>query len=146
MALRNTYSPTTKATVLAVLASNGGNVKRTVRELAAQNIDVPRSTVRDWARDPESVAPEELRAQAADQLGAMLEIGTAKYALLLVHDEFIAHLAARSPQHVATNFGILFDKHRLLFGKPTQILGGEPWVKLLEELRAGVKPAPPTSP
>jgi hypothetical protein len=142
VALREHHSEAFKAVALAVLESNGGNVKRTLRHLAQSNIHVARSTLRDWARaDPENVAPEELRRIALEQLASAVELGVAKYAVLITDDAFIAHLAARSPQTVAQNFGILFDKLQLLRGKPTSIVAGQAWRKLLEDIRGAVAPA-----
>lgn len=132
---RAVYDPETKANVLAILASNAGNVKATLRELASANVHVPRSTVRDWKRRPEKAAPEELRAQAIEQLGAAIELGVAKYAVILLDDEYIATLAASKPEQIGTQFGILFDKLVAVRGKPKDVIGGEEWKKLLEDLR-----------
>lgn len=62
------YSDDDRASALAVLASNGGNISRTARETG-----VPRTTIIKWARDPELAAPSTTRQEKAFDLAAMFQ-------------------------------------------------------------------------
>ena len=111
--MKRSYTEEGKATALAILKANGGNLGR-----AAKASDVPRNTLRRWMVDPRKAAPEALRRQKEDELADRwsevrdLSIGRAKEALergekLQLRDLFIGA-------------GIATDKVNLLTGKPTE--------------------------
>lgn len=113
MAGRSTYSPEDKAAVMAVLAANGGNQKRTARETG-----VPLATLRYWIKHPESSPPSEEQVQAATDefVGDAEKIRNAalkKLGDLVMADEV-------SARDLVTTLGVLDDKITRAKGLPTQ--------------------------
>ena len=110
---RSTYTQEDKARILAVLAANGGNIKRTARETG-----VPVNTVRRWktqnaqgAGPPPAVvaaAVGEFVDEAKEVRGMALSLLKAKLAA--------GDVDART---AVTIVGILDDKVRLATGMPT---------------------------
>lgn len=118
------YSIEDKAKALAVLNSNGGNVKRTARELG-----IPANTLRDWRNDPDSAAPVELREQKEAELESSLESIALRYAAALDDDIVVrAIIASRDPSKLAFVLGIVVDKLQLLRGKPTANISLTDWI------------------
>ena len=106
------YSDEQKATALAVLASNGGNVDRTARELG-----MPRKTLDRWAKG--GVHPDVARSgQEKRRPLAELFEDIARRSLGYVTDE---KLKTADPQKLVTIAAIATDKAQLLRGQPTSI-------------------------
>lgn len=150
------YTIEQKAAALALLDANGGAVKTAARELG-----IPVSTLRRWQNgqaigdhgnrkrptviDAAGIqgggaikTAEDLRTQKREELGAL--IGNEMHAILSrmgnVRDD-------ANYRELATAFGIMFDKKRLLDGLPTEIVGYMPVVVKLHDVltSAGMNPA-----
>jgi transposase-like protein len=139
------YSEATKAIALAALRANGGNIKRTARQLAS-SMGIPRTTLADWAHDEEKAAPEELRNAANEALASINEMAALKFATLLSNDEVIAQIAAMSPRDLAVAMKITIESMQLLRGKPTNINAGDPWAAILRDAAQATKEAPKPEP
>lgn len=132
---KRSYSDKEKATALAALDANEGNVAKT-----AKTIGIPRKTLSEWAVDRfvnEDVA--EIRLDKKKELADELE--DLAYQLVGAIPRFV-----RSPftklQEVANTLGIAIEKCELLRGRPTgrtEIVPGEnrQWAEsqLLEVMR-----------
>lgn len=110
MAFRRQFSDNDKAAALAALDANGGNVYRTAKE-----INVPRSTLQEWANGRVSHDMPELRQQKRQDL----------HELFLNEIYAIAELMPDKRKdatysQLATAAGIFTDKLQLLTGKATQ--------------------------
>ena len=107
------YSDEERATALAALVANGGNVARTARQLA-----IPAETLRKWSkgeRHPESTQMgEQKKGPLADAIEAV-----ANQLLGDLSDE--AKRSQASLKDIATAFGIAVDKMQLLRGRATSI-------------------------
>lgn len=110
---RRKYSDEDKATALAALDANGGNVKRTATEL-----EIPRITLLGWA-DGRGVHPvvSELQQEKRGALAERLEEIAHK-----IVDILPDKLQDATLQQCATSLGIIVDKRQLLMGKPTGIV------------------------
>lgn len=113
MAGRSTYSPEDKAAVMAVLAANGGNQKRTARETG-----VPLATLRYWIKHPESSPPSAEQVQAAvdgfvSHAEQIRDAALKKLGDLVMNDEV-------SARDLITTLGVLDDKITRAKGLPTQ--------------------------
>ncbi len=113
MAGRSTYSPEDKAAIMAVLAANGGNQKRTARETG-----VPLTTLRYWVKHPESAPPSSEQVQAAvdEFVGAAQRIRDAALSKL----EGLVQSNQVSARELITVVGVLDDKITRASGLPTQ--------------------------
>lgn len=109
MAFRRQFSDNDKAAALAALDANGGNVLKT-----AKQINVPRSTLQEWANGRVNHDVPELRQQAKKALAERLE----EIAHQLI-DAVPDKIADASLQQVATALGIVVDKKQLLTGEAT---------------------------
>lgn len=109
---RREYSDEDKATALAALDANGGNVQRTARTLG-----IPEPTLRGWARK-RGIHPTvvELHDQKKGSLADELEEIAEKLAGAMP-----GKVAEASLQQTATSLGIVIDKMQLLRGQPTNI-------------------------
>jgi hypothetical protein len=108
------YSEEYKAECLALLDANGGNVKRTAKEL-----DLPYSTLYDWSKNrylPDNV-PEIQNKKRADLLAIIEEH---IYGALEAAD---GKRPEASYKDLITGAAILIDKGRLLADQPTNIVG-----------------------
>lgn len=105
------YSDEDRSDAVAALCANGGNVKRTARELG-----IPEKTLANWAkgdRHPEAAAAaEEKKGPLADRL---------EQVAWQLADAIPGKLDAAPLQQVATALGIVVDKLRLLRNEPTSI-------------------------
>ena len=113
MAGRSTYSPEDKAAVMAVLAANGGNQKRTARETG-----VPLATLRYWIKHPESAPPSDEQVQAAvdgfvEGAERIRDAALKKLGDLVTNDQV-------SARDLITTLGVLDDKITRAKGLPTQ--------------------------
>lgn len=128
MARRRSYSDNDKATVLASLDANGGNLKRTARETG-----IPVSTVRSW-RDGVGVSErvEEFRPIKRAELSTLFEDE-----IYAIFDLLPEKRKEATYQQLATSLGIYTDKMRLLRNLPTEIVGLMP--ELISALRAANK-------
>lgn len=107
---RRSFSDNDKAAALAALDANGGNVYRTAKEL-----NVPRSTLQEWANGRVSHDVPELRQQKRQDLHELFLNEIYAIAELMPTKR---HEATYS--QLATAAGIFTDKVQLLTGKATQ--------------------------
>ncbi len=102
------YSDEEVATALATLASNGGNVKKTAKQL-----NIPRMTLATWAKTGTQTRPQvvtlvtEKKAELSDEI----ELATVSLAKAIP-----AKIPDASLIHTATSLGILADKLQNLRG------------------------------
>jgi hypothetical protein len=101
---RRSYSDDERALALAVLDGNGGNCKRTARQLG-----IARKTLAAWARGSFHPAVANLRHQKKRELADALE--EVAYCLL---DAIPGKLASASLLELVIASGILVDKMLLL--------------------------------
>ena len=108
------YSDEERASALAALAANAGNIKRT-----ADLLGIPQTTLRHWSdgdRHPES-------AQMGDQKKGELADKLETVAHKLV-DAMPKKIAKAPLNQVAVSMGIAIEKMRLLRNETTSNLGG----------------------
>jgi len=111
-----------RATAVALAARNGGNVKRTVRELRfPDGAAVSESTLRGWIKNPPPSPLVETAAMAFEQLPGVVRGTLMKLAVGMNRDEWIARLLASRGTNAPVTFGVLFDKLALLEGRATEI-------------------------
>lgn len=108
---RRDYSDSERATALAALDANGGNVAATARTL-----QIPRSTLQEWANGRVNSEVTELRQEKKRDLAERLE----DIAHELV-DALPDKIGRANLQQTATTLGIVIDKMQLLKGEPTNI-------------------------
>lgn len=128
---RKQYSDKDKASALAVLDANNGNLSAT-----AKLTGVPRKTLADWAKG--RVVPEvaELRHEKKEELADVFERVAYKYLARAEKDDVIDNTTGNS---AVTTAAVAVDKMRLLRGLPTEIVQLVPaLVDALE--RAGMNP------
>lgn len=101
------YSDNDRATALAALDANGGNVKATARQTG-----IPIGTIRHWRATEAGGA--ELRTQKKVDLASELEAIALRLVAALPDK-----IGDASLQQVATSLGIAVDKMQLLRGQPT---------------------------
>lgn len=112
---RGRYTDEDKARVLAALAANEGNVKRTARDT-----QIPEQTVRDWKKQSERGSLPEKVKQA---LPAALEVQATDFerirnkALYQLESEIDA--GELSGKELITAIGVLTDKLRVMQGQAT---------------------------
>jgi len=107
---RRRYTDEEKATFLAALDANDGNVKRTARDCG-----IPESTLRGWKKSRgTNDAVAELRPQKKGELADALE--DIAWKIIGVLPDKIDEASVRE---LATLLGVALDKHQLLLGKPT---------------------------
>jgi|ERR1044072_2779859 hypothetical protein len=110
------YSADEKATALAALRANGGNVQKT-----SDVIGIPRKTLENWAKGggmKMTPIPEGLIEEKSSLLAGELD----KVAALLVGELSNPDKVAKaSLVAVATSLGIVVDKRNLLRHQPTSI-------------------------
>jgi hypothetical protein len=119
------YSDEEKAAALAALKANGGNIDRT-----AQQVGVPRNTLRRWIVHPDHAAPPHLRQQKTLDLSAKLE----NIANLLA-DAIPDKIGPATVLQCATSMAIAIDKKRVLDEKPSRVdltTGGNPFTQILQ--------------
>ena len=111
------YSEQEIGEALALLTANEGNVYRTAKEL-----NVPRQTLTEWARNNRRVTPEvvAIRQQKEGTLEQKFERIAHLYADRLSDP---AMIDKASPLDAAKVAGIAVDKRQLLTGMPTSITG-----------------------
>jgi transposase-like protein len=114
--LRREYTDAQKAEALAALDANGGNVKRTAREL-----DIPEASLREWSKGRNSPPGADLCAQKKADLGEGLEALIGR----LMGGLSEAKIAKAGLSEVGVVLGIAFDKLQLLRGQPTSITTNE---------------------
>ena len=105
------YSDDDRASALAALDANGGNMLRTSKELG-----VPRATLQEWEQGRVSSAVPEARVQKRVDLASRLE----EIAHSLV-DAIPGKVGDADLGKIATTLGISIDKMRLLREQPTSI-------------------------
>lgn len=111
MGERRRYSDDERATALAALAANGGNVERTAAQLA-----MPRKTLASWAKGERHPEAAQLcqgkKGPMADALDAIA---------WKILDSLPGKIASAPLAQSMTALGIAIDKARLLRGEPTDI-------------------------
>lgn len=103
---RRQYSDAEKATALAALAANSGDLRGTAR-----TIDIPKSTLEQWANKAASATTDDKKKNLADELEAI-----ALKLVAVMPDK----IQAATLQQIATSLGITVDKMQLLRGKATE--------------------------
>jgi hypothetical protein len=126
-----TYTDTERAEALAALDSNNGNVEHT-----AQQLEMPRKTLEEWAKGRGvTAAVEELRVLKRGELSDKFEA----LAHTIVDSVTPEDIAKASLRDKTIAVGILTEKVRLLRDQPTVIAGREQawklYVKCYFELR-----------
>lgn len=111
MAGRSSYSDEDKASVLAVLAANNGNIKRTARETG-----IAEGTVRYWAKKAAPPSDETLQAAVDDFVDKAEKIR----GMALANLEAAIESGEISPRELITVIGVLDDKVTRAKGLPTQ--------------------------
>lgn len=115
------WSDTEKAAAIAVLAANGGNIKKTVRDFRTpEGAKVTESTLRGWRDNPVEQPAPELVEEATRALDAILDSTISKIARGLDRPEAVARILSK-PVQAATVLGILIDKSRVIRGQATDI-------------------------
>jgi hypothetical protein len=153
---RREYTDAEKASALAALDANGGNVRHTARQL-----DIPETSLREWSKGRNGPPGADLCAQKKKELGEGLE-DLARQLIGGLSDP--AKIKATKLTDLAVALGIAVDKMRLVRDQATQISGHEDLTpeqrldrlgelfRLAESRRAaGVRPAvdgapPPVGP
>lgn len=120
MSSRRVYTDAFKASVLAMLAMNEGNVKRTVRDVAElYGEDVPVSTVRAWSkgRGTKSVSDGSVSLKKGEiEMGFSRALG-----MIFEHGLDERKIKATSFKDLMTAAGIAVDKILVLRGEATEI-------------------------
>lgn len=107
---RRQYSDNDKATALAALDANGGNVSKTARQLG-----IPNTTLTEWRDGRIHDDVTVLRKRKKEELvGRLVEI-----AHLLI-DAMPDKIKDANLQQSATTLGITIEKIQLLDGSPTE--------------------------
>jgi len=107
---RRQYSDNDKATALAALDANGGNVNKT-----ANMLGIPASTLTEWRDGRVNPEVTEVRGRKKEELaGRLVEI-----AHLLI-DAMPDKIKDSNLQQAATTLGITVEKIQLLDGKATE--------------------------
>lgn len=109
---RRRYTDDDRATALAVLDSNNGNLTRTARE-----VGIAVSTLQRWIKD-RSEDLSDLRNQKRESLSELWEQVARAYIARALQDAVVDDTAAQSAVTVAA---IATDKKQLLSGQPTEI-------------------------
>lgn len=109
---RRRYTDDDRATALAVLDSNGGNLSRTARETG-----IAVSTLQRWVAD-RAQDLSDLRNQKRESLSELWENIARAYIARALDAAAVNETAAQSAVTVAA---IATDKLQLLQGKPTEI-------------------------
>lgn len=104
------YSDNDKATALAALDANGGNVAKTAKEL-----NMPRITLKEWADGRVHPDVSEIRHEKQLELSELIE-----NELRLIFTEMGTKRASATYANLATAAGIFVDKKQLLAGKATE--------------------------
>jgi len=115
---RREWSDSEKATALAALDANGGNVSHTARQLG-----IPRMTLADWAAGRVTDDVTELRQEKKESLADAFEALARK--LVAGVGVWVDQRLEEgcNPATVGTTLGIVVDKMQLLRGDPTHIAG-----------------------
>lgn len=113
--MKRIYTPDDKALVLATLAGNDGNVKRTAREC-----DIPEQTVRDWKNEmTKGELPAIVQEALPEVIEEQVEQLTRVRDLALTKLEEAIEDGSVKGKDLITAFGVLSDKARLVQGLPT---------------------------
>lgn len=133
MAARRQFSDNDKATALAALDANGGNVYKTARELG-----IGRTTLEGWAKGRGvNHAMPELRQVKKRELADKLELVAHRYTNHLLMKSTVTETSAKDS---AITVGTAIDKMRLLRGLPTEIVAVlPPLVQAIKD--AGLEPS-----
>jgi len=119
------YTEGAKAAALAVLDANGGNVSLAMRDLA--DADIPRSTLRSWAKNRDGAAPAETRHEKRIEAADVYRSIESKAGGLLDRalDIIAPATVAGDPRYLTalnTVAGTATDKRQLLTNGPTVIV------------------------
>ena len=136
--LRRVWTEAEKAAAIALLASNGGNTKRTVREFkTSDGAKVSETTLRRWRDNPSEQPAQELVEAAAvsfDQFPNIVEGTVMRLAVGMHRDEWVNRVLAQKGTAAPITLGVLYDKARLSRGQATEIIDS-PFGLLLQEIR-----------
>ena len=106
MAKKRTYSDQEKAEALAHLDSVGGNLT-----LAANQLGIPRGTLRSWSESEQHVDVADLRHKKRNQLREMLMEWALKMLNLALEED---RLQGASFRELVTGIGVAIDKISVL--------------------------------
>ena len=129
---KRTYSDTEKATALAVLDANRGNLSQTQRKTS-----VPRSTLREWRDGRHNGEVADIRQEKKVELSALIE-EKARLMLGGITEEKIAKTGAKD---LMTGVGIAADKMLALRG-PGQQPAQEGRVNIFVQMNQGTEDFP----
>lgn len=107
------YSDDERATALAALAANGGNLARTAKQLG-----IPGTTLKQWAKGQRHPEAAQMSDQKKGDLADALEGVAWKLAEAAPDKIPFADL-----KNLAVALGIVIDKMQILRNKPTSITG-----------------------
>jgi hypothetical protein len=121
--LTRIWTDAEKAAAIALLARNGGNMKRTVREFrTSDGAQISESTFRGWRDNPPPQPLIDAATASFDQFTNYAKDTLMKLAVGSNRAEWINRvLASKRPTDLTTVMGTLYDKIRLEEGKATQI-------------------------
>jgi transposase-like protein len=111
MVAKRSYSDDERASALAALDANGGDVAHTARQ-----IGIPRKTISEWANGRVHPDVANARLEKKECLADRLEVVARQLVDLIPEKAKDAEL-----REVAVAFGIAVDKMRLLREQPTTI-------------------------
>jgi hypothetical protein len=130
------YSRENTELVLRLLALNGGNVRRTQRQLVAEGLKVPEGTINHWSRVTHvsryAQIQEELQGEVARRMGARAleiaaksmdatELAVCKAQTALENDELEPRDLGPTARNLSQVHANSVDKGRLLLDQPTEI-------------------------
>ncbi len=119
--LTRIWTDAEKAAAIALLARNGGNVKRTVREFrTSDGASISESTIRGFRDNPPPAPVIEAAELAYDQLLGIAKSFVMKLAAGLNRDETVSRLLSK-PDKATVAMAVGIDKIRLLEGLATEI-------------------------
>jgi transposase-like protein len=111
------YDAEFRAHALVLLKANNDNVFATAKQL-----DIPRLTLREWAKNGRGITPEVLAAQHTKETDMAKRYGEAA-SLYLTHATDPLTISATTGLDAMKSSAIATDKQQLLLGNPTSISG-----------------------
>lgn len=107
---KRSYSDVDKATILAALDANGGNVNKTAKEL-----HIPRATIQEWMNGRVSDDVPNIRQEKKLELSELID-----NEIYAIFEAMQTKRNTAAYSNLATAIGILVDKKQLLAGKATE--------------------------
>lgn len=130
MVKRPRYSDDFRADAVLMFQAQGGFETSGALEAVANYLKIPARTLSRWAKGQQNPPPDQLvakkKGELVDQLGDILQ---------KLVDEIDQAIPGASLNQLATTFGIMFDKRRLLQGQTTAEIG----IGVSDEFRRNVE-------